>query len=159
MKRLTIGVKACTEIMGLLVAMAWADGSLDEDEKVGIRAAADTLNLEQALRDRLEAFMTKAPTLATLEVDELRPRDREFAYVASAWMARVAKGVDAAERDLLDKIGLVLDIDATRRAELAELAFTLGSPDAGESWSASLVQLFRSIATKVAAEEVDVAFE
>ncbi len=158
MRRLTIGVKACTEIMGLLVAMAWADGTLDDDEKLGIRAAADTLNLGQDLRDRLESFMTKAPALGDLDVDALQARDREFAYVASAWMARVAEGVDSAERDLLDKIGMVLEINSGRRDELAELAFTLSSPDDGETWSTGIVQLFRAIVNKVENEDIDVDF-
>lgn len=158
MRRLTIGVNACTETMGLLVAMAWADGELRDEEKAGIRAAADTLNLNQELRDRLESFMAKAPSLSDVDVDALNSRDRQFAFVASAWLARTDDGVEQAERDLLDKIGMVLDIDKDRREELSQLAFDLDAPQGDASWSSGIVTLFKAIVSKVENEDVDVSF-
>jgi uncharacterized membrane protein YebE (DUF533 family) len=158
-RRLTIGVGACTEAMGLLVAMAWADGVLDDDEKSGIRAAADTLNLNQELRDRLESFMEKPPPLGDVDIDVMNTRDRDFAYVASAWMARVDDGVDEKEKEMLDKIGMILDIGSDRREELSTLAFELDAPGDGEGWSSSIVTLFKSIVSKVEHEEIEVSFE
>lgn len=159
MRRLTIGVTACTETMGLLVAMAWADGELRDEEKAGIRAAADTLNLNQELRDRLESFMAEAPALGDLNVSALNSRDRQFAFVASAWLARVDDGIEQAERDLLDEIGKLLDIDAERRAELSQLAFDLDPPAGAASWSDGIVKLFKTIVSKVENEEIEVSFE
>src|SRR5581483_5235056 len=63
MKRLTIGVGACTEILALLIAIAWADDELKDEEKEGVRGAAVVLNLPKELRDRLEAMLAKQSTL------------------------------------------------------------------------------------------------
>ncbi|MEZ4442134.1 MAG: hypothetical protein R3B72_23780 [Polyangiaceae bacterium] len=159
MRRLTIGVKACTEIMGLLVAMAWADGVLKDEEKEGIRAASTSLNLERGLRDRLESFMATDPGLDGADLDGLSERDREFAFVACAWMARVDSGVDDAEQKLLREIGGMLRVDGERQAALAELAGSIDGPDQGASWSTGLVELFKAIAKKVVAEEIEIDFE
>ncbi len=159
MRRLTIGVAACTEAMGLLVAMAWADGELQDEEKVGIRTAADTLNLSQELRDRLEGFMEEAPPLRDLKLAELAPQDAEFAYVAAAWLARVDDSVEEEEWDLLAEIGELLEMDIDRREELTKFALDLEPPGEGESWASGIVALFKAIVTMVEDDEVEVAFE
>ncbi|RLB63762.1 MAG: hypothetical protein DRI90_06150, partial [Deltaproteobacteria bacterium] len=121
--------------MGLLVAMAWADGELQDEEKAGIRTAADTMNLNQELRDRLEGYMEEAPPLAALKLDELTPQDAEFAYVAAAWLARVDDSVEEEEWDLLAEIGELLEMDIDRREVLTKLALDLEPPGKDESWA------------------------
>lgn len=167
MKRLTIGIQACTETMGLLVAMAWADGNLDDEEREGIRAAATTFNLKKDLRDRLETFMDKARPISELELGELVGRDAEFAYVASAWMARIYEGIHEKEESLLDEIGKALKIGDERAEELKKLATDLSAPKDGETWSKGIAKLFKAIPAVVelsdedieADEDIEVAFE
>ncbi len=159
MRRLTIGVAACTEVMGLLVTMAWADGELQDEEKTGIRAAADTLNLTQELRDRLEGFMEEAPLPSDLALDTLSKRDAEFAYVAAAWLARVDESVEEEEWDLLAEMGEVFEMDTNRREELTQLALELDPPGEGETWSSGIVELFKTIVNTVEDEEVELSFE
>jgi uncharacterized membrane protein YebE (DUF533 family) len=160
-KRLTISVRACTETLALLVAMAWADGTLDKKEKDGIRDAADTLNLPKELRERLEGYMEEAPPLDDLKLGTMGLREREFAYVASAWMAWISEGIVEDEQALLNDIADELEIDEARQAELAEIATSLRRPLPGESWSKGIERLFRAIVTKVEAadEDSEVAFE
>jgi len=158
-RRLTIGVAACTEVMGLLVTMAWADGELKDEEIAGIRSAADTLNLNQEMRDRLEGFMADAPMPGDLSLDTLSKRDAEFAYVAAAWLARVDDSVDEEEWDLLAEIGDVFEMDIDRREELTQYAMELPAPPDGESWSSGIVELFRTIVSTVEEEAVAVDFE
>ena len=161
MRRLTISVRACSETMGLLVAMAWADGKLQEAEKEGLRDAGKTLNLPKELRDRLETFMEKAVSLKELNLEPLSGREKEFAYVASIWMARVADGIDAKERALLRDIGEALKISDQRQTELMKLATQLRVPPKGEGWTQSIEQLFRAIPATVesAKGDVEVDFE
>mgnify|MGYP000281516706 CR=1 FL=1 len=73
MKRLTIGSRACTEILALLIHIAWADGKLAEQEKAGIRAAVSVFNLSKEQRARLDAAM-KSP-LPCLLYTSPSPRD------------------------------------------------------------------------------------
>jgi uncharacterized membrane protein YebE (DUF533 family) len=147
--------------MGLLLAMAWADGKLQDEEKSGIRDAAGTLNLPKEFRERLEKAMRTAPPISELKLDKLTAREREFAFVASAWMANVAAGIDEREEALLKAIGDKLGLSDVRQGELAGLALDLPPPLEGESWSEGLVQLFKAIAPKVdpSPEEAEVEFE
>lgn len=162
-RRLTISVSACTETMALLVAMAWADGKLDDEEQEGIRDAAKTLNLPKELRDRLEGYMEEAPPLTDLKLGTMGVREREFAFVASAWMADVAEGIVEDEQALLDDIAAELDISEERQEELTKLALDLEPPAEGETWSQGIEQLFRAIRAKVEpvddGEPVEVEFE
>lgn len=161
MRRLTISVRACTETMGLLLAMAWADGKLQDEEKQGIRDAASTLNLPKEFRERLETLMQKAPLIGEMKLETLLTREKEFAFVASAWMASVAAGIDEREEALLKAIGDKLGLSDARQGELAGVAIDLAPPIEGESWSDGLVQLFKAIPAKVAPadEETEVAFD
>ena len=163
MRRLTISVGACTETMALLVAMAWADGKLDDEEQEGIRAAAKTLNLPKELRDRLDHYMEEAPPLDDLKLGSMGLREREFAYVASAWMANVAEGIVEDEQALLNDIAAELDIAEQRQDELTAMAQELEPPAEGECWSSGIRELFKAIRAKVEpakeGETVEVAFE
>lgn len=163
MRRLTISVRACTETLALLVAMAWADGKLDDEERDGIRDAAQTLNLPKDLRDRLERYMKESPPLDELQLRTMGRKEREFAFVASAWMANVAEGIVDEEQALLNDIAAEVEIDEERQEQLTRLALELDPPPEGESWSTGIQQLFRAIATKVEPSEdgepVEVAFE
>jgi uncharacterized membrane protein YebE (DUF533 family) len=147
--------------MGLLVAMAWADGQLDEEERVGLHDAAQTLNLPKELRERMESFAEKKLSVDDVKLDLLKGIERDFAYVASAWMANVAHGLDDSEIAMLEEIGQRLGLDEARQGELAGMALDLAAPEAGESWSQGIRQLFSAIRTKVerTVEEVQVDFE
>jgi hypothetical protein len=158
-RRLTISVRACSETMGLLLAMAWADGKLQEEKK-GIRDAAATLNLPKELREQLEKRMASAAPIAEMKLEALPTREREFAYVASAWMANVAAGIDDREEALLKTIGAKLGLSDGRQGELAGLALDLPPPAEGETWAEGLASLLRAIPAKVERtdEEIQVEF-
>jgi uncharacterized tellurite resistance protein B-like protein len=64
MKRLTIGTRACTEILALLIHVAWADGQLADAEKKGIRAAAGVFNLSKEQRARLDDLLASKIAIA-----------------------------------------------------------------------------------------------
>src|SRR5512139_1954184 len=96
MKRLTVSAQTCVEILGLLVAMAWADDKLDDAEKEGVRGAARVLNLPKSARDELEKLLEKPTPFDQLLLEKLNAKDRAFAFVAAAWMA-------GADSDLAEK--------------------------------------------------------
>lgn len=158
MKRLTISVRACTETLGLLIGMAWADGRLDDDEKAGVRGAAEVFNLGKDHRGRVEELLGKAPKLSDAKLDGLSARDRAFAFVATAWMAHVDGRLDPEEEKLLGEIGGKLGLDAARQKQLVETAKKLEPlPEGKRSWSAELTRLFKAIPPEV--EEIDGDFE
>ena len=146
MKRLTISTNACTETLALLIAVAWADGRLEDKERDGVRGAAEVLNLPKALRDRLEKLLEKPVSLDDLLFETLSARERAFAFVAAAWMAGIDAKVDAKEAALLLEIGKQLSIEPARQKELAKITKSLDPlPDGVKSWSAEITKLFKAI--------------
>ncbi len=163
MKRLTISVHACVETLALLVAMAWADGRLEESERAGVLGAAGVLNLSRDLRARLDTVLEKPVPVEQILFDTLSPRDRAFAYVAAAWMSGVDEDVDPKEEELLDRTASLLGLSATRRAELDRIARELEPPaEGGRKWASELERLFRAIPQRLEQgdlEDVEVVFE
>ncbi len=145
MRRLTISAHACTETLSLLIAMAWADGKLDDREKAGVRAAAEVLNLSKEFRDRLEKSLEKAMPLDQILLDQLSPRDKAFAYVAATWMSGVDDDVDAKEKLVLDMVANRFGFGAERRAELEAIAKELGKKGDKRAWGDEIVKLFKAI--------------
>src|SRR3954469_6151945 len=98
MRRLTISAHACTETLRLLIAMAWADGHLDDTEKAGVRGAAEVLNLSKEFRAKLDESLAKAIPVDQILFEGLSTRDKSFAYVAAVWMMNADENVDDKEK-------------------------------------------------------------
>ncbi|CAN5135902.1 hypothetical protein BH09MYX1_BH09MYX1_13780 [soil metagenome] len=161
MKRLTISAHACTETLTLLIAMAWADGRLDDREKEGVRGASEVLNLSKELRTKLEQALAKPLPLDQILLDTLSARDKAFAYVAATWMSSVDDEVDDKEKALLDRLASSLELSAERRSELDLIAKDLSPAKDGRNWGDEIVRLFKAIPPRIEQEvgEVEVAFE
>ena len=162
MKRLTIGLAACTETLAVMIAMAWADGRLDDREKDGVRGAARVLNLPGDLRTRLDGVLEKPAKIGELQLAQLGAREKAFAYVAAAWMAGVDEAVGDEEKALLADLAAALGLDATRQEELAKIARDLDPPAKGaRDWAQELTRLFKAIPPRLetSEDEFEVAFE
>ena len=162
MKRLTIRVAACTETLSLMIALAWADGRLDDREKAGVKGAAEVLNLPKELRSRLDSALEKAPAIADLGLEDLTARERAFAFVAVAWMAGVDAVIDPKERVMMDNIAARLGITGERREKLTEISKKLEPvPDGGTGWADQVMTLFKAIPPELeeTIDEFEVAFE
>ena len=95
-----------------------------------------------------------------LNVDNLGPKDRSFAYVAAAWLSGVDDEVDPKEEDKLHEVRDLLGIDLDRAAELEKIARDL-KPHEG-AWAHDLVALFKAIPVRLEVsteDELEVAFE
>jgi uncharacterized membrane protein YebE (DUF533 family) len=148
----------------LLIAVAWADGRLDEKEKEGVRAAARVLNLTKELRDRIDKLLDRPLPIDQLLFETMSARERAFAFVAAAWMARVDETVDPKEEALLDELATTLELGRDRQTELREIADDLGPmPEGSDSWAQEVLTLFKAIPHRLEApgpgEEVDVDFD
>jgi uncharacterized membrane protein YebE (DUF533 family) len=162
-RRLTITPQACAETLTVLITIAWSDGRLDDREKAGVRGAAEVLNLTKEHRAQLDAMLAKAPSLDQVHVDRLSARDKEFAYVAAAWMCGVDDEVSAREEGQLYKLADKLSIDDDRKIALEKVARGL-EPAKERKWGDEVVRLFKSIPPRLepaapAGEEIEVTFE
>jgi uncharacterized membrane protein YebE (DUF533 family) len=159
-----MSVEACVETLTVLVAMAWADGRLDEAEKAGVRGAADIFNLSKELRERIDLVLERPMSIEYVLVESLSPKERAFAYVAAAWMAGVDEDVDPKEEEMLDKLGAHLGLATTQKAELERFARDIEPPpDGRRRWSNELERLFKAIPPRLEGApedaEIEVVFE
>ena len=162
MKRLTIRVAACTETLALMIALAWADGRLDDRERAGVRGATEVLNLPKELRARLDTALEKPPAISDLKLEDLNARERAFAYVAVAWMAGLDEVVDPKERVMMDNIAARLGITGERREKLGAVAKKLEPiPEGSAGWAEQVMRLFKSIPPELEEgdDDFEVAFE
>jgi uncharacterized membrane protein YebE (DUF533 family) len=167
MRRLTISGTACVETLTALVALAWADGQLEDREKAGVRGAVEVLNLTKEMRERLEKTLAAPAEVDQILVESLTPRDRAFTYVAAAWMCGADDEVHEKEEAALDQLARHLGIDAVRKAELERIAREIEPilPGTTRKWSDEVVRLFKSIPPRLEptpaapGEEIEVSFE
>jgi len=163
MKRLTLGTRACTEILALLIHVAWADGQLAEQEKNGVRAASGIFSLSKEQRARLDQALEAPLPLDQILIEALTAHERSYAYVAAVWMTGVDADVDPKEQAALDEVASHLGLDTDRRTELTAIARDLLELHSGKAdWAADLATLFQSIPKRLDvsdAEELEVAFE
>jgi tellurite resistance protein len=150
MKRLTISGDACTETLAILIAVAWADGRLDDNEKAGVRGAVTVLNLTKVLRDRIDHLLEKPAKVSELLLEPLNAHDRQFAFVAAAWMAHADGDLDPKEQAMLDEIAKALGHSAERQAELDAIARSIPvTTDGSRRWSDEVTELFKAIPRKL----------
>lgn len=161
MKRLTISARACTEILALLVKMAWADGRLEEREKESVRGAAAIFNLSKELRERLDKILEAPIPLDQILIESLSPRDRAFAFVAAAWLSGVDQNVDPKEQELLEEVATVLHIEGDRKVELEAIARDFLKEHVGSSsWAEHLGTLFKAIPRRLEGDDaMEIEFE
>jgi uncharacterized membrane protein YebE (DUF533 family) len=158
-RRLTISAHACTETLRLLIAMAWADGRLDDKEKAGVTGAADVLNLSKEFRTKLDEALKKAVPFDQILLEGLSGRDKSFAYVAAVWMSGVDQDVDDKEKALLDRLATSFGFGNEHRAELDAIAKDLPHSD---KWGDQIVTLFKAIPPrleKAQPGDIEVTFE
>jgi uncharacterized membrane protein YebE (DUF533 family) len=163
-KRLTISCQACVETLAMLVAMAWADGRLEDTERAGVLAAAGVLNLSKELRDRVNDVLQKPVPVEQILFDTLSTKERAFVYVAAAWMAGVDEDVDPKEEAMLDRASELMGFSPARKSELQRISRDLEPPgEGGRQWAAEIERLFRAIPPRleeqVDLDEVEVVFE
>ena len=166
MRRLTISALACTETLRLLIAMAWADGRLDDNEKAGVRGAAEVLNLSKDFRDKLDASLATAIPLDQILFEGLSARDKSFAYVAAVWMSGVDNDVDEKEKAMVERIAKEFGFGDEHKKELDVIASDLSASSSksgkDRKWQDEIVALFKAIPPrleKAQPGDVEVTFE
>jgi uncharacterized membrane protein YebE (DUF533 family) len=162
MRRLTISAHACTETLRLLIAMAWADGRLDDNEKAGVRGAAEVLNLSKDFRDKLDESLAKALPLDQILFEGLSAKDKSFAYVAAVWMMNADENVDDKEKAMVEKIASNFGFADDHKKELDAIAKDLSKSGKDRKWQDEIVALFKAIPPrleKAQPGDVEVTFE
>ena len=147
--------------MRLLIAMAWADGRLDDNEKAGVRGAAEALILSTDVRDKLDAALATALPLDQILFENLQARDKSFAYVAAVWMMNADENVDDKEKAMVEKVASTFGFDDATKKELDAIAKDLAKTGKDRKWQDEIAALFKAIPPRLekATGDVEVTFE
>lgn len=93
------------------VATAWADGTIAEPERDALRRLIGYAAITETEKAEALSWLEAPLDLEVGDLHELSLVRRQFIYRVAAALTRVDHDVDSAERALLDKLRLALDID------------------------------------------------
>lgn len=98
-----------------LVAMAWADGTVDSRELAGIRGALRQLGLGRDDVAVVERALQEGVAMADVETVRMNRKTRLFTYAMVSWIAEVDGKVSTAEEDALQLLGDRLGLSGVAR--------------------------------------------
>lgn len=92
------------------VATAWADGTIAEPERLALRRLINYAAIPEDDKAQAHAWLDAPIELEIGDLGQLSVVRKLFIYRVAAALTRVDLEVDPAERTLLDKLRLALDI-------------------------------------------------
>ena len=110
-------------IVTSLIAVAWADGKLEQPESgviEGLLCGFDASDDEEA--DLLEYARTPRTLEADIPLDQMSEDDRELLLANAALLAQADGEASVSEQALLSKLSGILGFDAERAREIIESA-------------------------------------
>lgn len=110
-------------IVKSLIAVAWADGKLEQPESgviEGLLCGFDASEKEEA--DLLEYARSPRSLEADIPLDDLSEEDRELLLANAALLAHADGEESSAEKELLTKLSSLLGFDSARAREIIESA-------------------------------------
>ncbi len=107
-------------VFDTLLAIAWADGTLSEEEMAAARGAAIALGLTH----EADSPRSSRPPIAmsTIGLDQVSKRDADIVFICAAWMALADRIEDPREAQLLEVLQEKLRITNERAQTLKERA-------------------------------------
>jgi uncharacterized membrane protein YebE (DUF533 family) len=111
-----------------LAAVGWADGVLDDDEARALVRAAEAHGVSAADVTELRERMRTPVVLGDIDRTTLTPWQRLLAYALATWISHVDGVVTTGEQQILDRLGVALDLPFSirRRAEDAAVSAAHG---------------------------------
>jgi uncharacterized membrane protein YebE (DUF533 family) len=100
------------------VATAWADGTIAEPEREALHRLIGYAQITDAEKAEAQTWLESPIELDVGDLHELSIVRRQFIYRVAAALTRVDLDIDSAERALLDKLRLALDIDPSLAVDL-----------------------------------------
>jgi len=120
-----IGMEARQVLLEVMMAVAWADRELAPEERQAAQAAAMSMGLVlPGDRDLTSPDRRPVPP-EELDVQGLRPRDRELVYLCATWMAMADTVEDPHETELLARLRARLGVSDARAERLKVRAVEL----------------------------------
>lgn len=100
------------------VATAWADGTIAEPEREALRRLIGYAAITEAEKAEAQTWLDSPIELEIGDLHQLSVVRRLFIYRVAAALTRVDLNVDSAERALLDKLRLALEIDPSEASDI-----------------------------------------
>ncbi|MBI5513856.1 MAG: protein kinase [Deltaproteobacteria bacterium] len=138
------------EVFQLLLAVAWADGTLDPQERDAVLRAASLAGLSPAAMEALEASAQSPVELGDVPLASLGVGERFYVYAMARWIAALNGTVTDREEAMLHVLAFALGLSGKGRAAMDEaVKDLLASPEAQRPSQFDLVGLQHAIAARV----------
>lgn len=142
------------EVFLMLLAVGWADGSLDPQERDAVLHAARASGVEPTDFADIERAAETPVELGAVDISRLSRRDRFYVYAMARWIAAVNGTITEHEDAMLHVLAFVLGLSARGRAQMDDaVRDLLSSPEAGQPTRFDLHGLRSAISARVAAAE------
>jgi hypothetical protein len=125
-----------------LVAIGWADGSLQRKEAEGLVRAAKACGLGGTDLEEIEKATKTHTTLDAAHVDDLSPWEQLLTYALASWLASLDGVQSTDERDTLVQLGDALGLDKAIRVRASVVAHDIAClPEGGRPERYDFVKL------------------
>jgi uncharacterized membrane protein YebE (DUF533 family) len=114
------------DVFVALAAVAWSDGTIDEDEADAIVRTAAEEGLEIEELNEIEELLKKPVDIEKVDLSSLSKADRLFVYAVGAWIARVDGNIAPEEITALNKLAKALRIPDIPRERADKIAVEIG---------------------------------
>ncbi len=105
-------------VFQVLLAIGWADGRLDDDERDAVLAAAEVEGLDDAQLAELRASAAERVELDSIDVSRLRAHARQYVYAVARWIALLDGELTEREAAALRILGFVLRMPQQRQIDI-----------------------------------------
>jgi uncharacterized tellurite resistance protein B-like protein len=109
-------------ILELLIALAWADGHVDEEEMDIVKALIDAFNTGDEEKDELIAWAGSKRTLDEVDISSLTKSDLTLALQYGVLLAYIDGDFSQSEADVIDSLILKLGLSAEEAKPLLDSA-------------------------------------
>jgi serine/threonine protein kinase/DNA-binding response OmpR family regulator len=136
----------------VLLAVGWADGRLDDDERDAVLMAAEVEGLDEAELAKLRAAAVERVELDSIDVSRLRLPARNYVYAVARWIALLDGELSEREAAALRILGFVLRMAQQRQVEIDTLVRGVIDTIPARDTRAMIVALRDAVRSKLRAE-------
>ena len=139
-------------VFQVLLAIGWADGRLDDDERDAVLAAAAVEGLDSAQLASLRESAAERVELDSIDVSRLRAHARQYVYAVARWIALLDGELTDREAAALRILGFVLRMPVVHQVEIDTIVREIIDTVPGRDMRAMILSLRDAVRSRLRVE-------
>ncbi len=139
-------------VFQVLLAIGWADGRLDDDERDAVLAAAAVEGLDSAQLASLRESAAERVELDSIDVSRLRAHARQYVYAVARWIALLDGELTDREAAALRILGFVLRMPLVHQVEIDTIVREIIDTVPGRDMRAMILSLRDAVRSRLRVE-------